>query len=206
MTTENRPTELERTQRQLIEMQRLARLGSWEFDVPANRVTWTDGLYEIYGLDRSSFRATYEGYLDRLHPDDRDQVQATIGEALARGGSFEFEERIIRPDGEVRTLLSVGRVIRDGSGAWAMSVGLGYGSVWVWLWTTPTISQPRPSASRSARIARAWARNSSAISASAGVQRARTVEEQQGRAEPRPATGGAQEDVQRPWWRRVFGD
>ena len=104
---------LERTQRQLEELQRLAKLGSWEFDVRENRVSWTDGLYSIYGLTRESFPATYEGYLDRVHPDDRERVARTIGAALEQGGSFEFEERIIRPDGTIRTLLSVGRVVRD---------------------------------------------------------------------------------------------
>lgn len=106
---------LERTQRQLEELQRLAKLGSWEFDVRENRVSWTDGLFHIYGLSPDTFNATFEGYLARVHPDDRDRVVRTIGAVLQNGGSFEFEERIIRPDTSIRTLLSVGRAITDTS-------------------------------------------------------------------------------------------
>ncbi len=115
---------LEQTRRQFNELQQLAKLGSWEFDVRANAVSWTDGLYSIYGLTRETFSATFEGYIERVHPDDRERVIRTIGGALERGGPFEFEERIVRPDGDVRTLLSVGRVVADEHGAPLQLIGV----------------------------------------------------------------------------------
>lgn len=56
------------------------------------------------------FEASYEGFLARVHPDDREQVDGIIQEAFATGGRFEFDHRIVRPDGDVRTLAARGRV------------------------------------------------------------------------------------------------
>jgi two-component system cell cycle sensor histidine kinase/response regulator CckA len=96
--------------------QRLARLGFWTWWVADNRVVWSEGLYEIYGLDHATFAASFEGYLSRVHPDDRVMVQATIGKALETSKSFAFEERIVRPDGETRWLRSWGTVVLDREG------------------------------------------------------------------------------------------
>jgi PAS domain S-box-containing protein len=107
---------LHRRERQLLETQRLAGLGSWEWDVRANTVTWTEELYRIYGLDPQAFGATFEAYMDRVHPEDRERVRRIIEEAYGSGGSFEFEERIIRPDGEVRVLRSQGEAAQNEAG------------------------------------------------------------------------------------------
>ena len=105
-----------RLERRLLSVQNLAGLGSWEWDVERNVVDWSDELYRIYGLEPGAFTATFEGYLGRLHPDDRERVQGVIGEAVRTGGRFEFEERIVRPSGEVRVLRSVGESARDSDG------------------------------------------------------------------------------------------
>ena len=96
--------------------QRLARLGFWTWLVADNRVEWSEGLYEIYGLDRAAFAASFEGYLACVHPEDRARVQAAIGHALETKGPFAFEERIVRPDGDTRWLRSWGMVVVDGQG------------------------------------------------------------------------------------------
>jgi PAS domain S-box-containing protein len=108
--------ELRSRERQLAETQRLARLGSWRWDVRANRVSWSDELYRIYGLDPVTFGATFEAYLARVHPDDVAGVQARLGRALVEGGRLEFEERVIRADGEVRVLRSMCEVTLDADG------------------------------------------------------------------------------------------
>src|SRR5687767_7510485 len=97
----------------LSESQRLAGVGSWEWDAVTNRVTWSDELYRLYGLEPQTFPATLEGYLDRVHPDDRARVLETIQHSLRAGTSFDHRERIVRSDGEIRILHSRGRVIRD---------------------------------------------------------------------------------------------
>jgi PAS domain S-box-containing protein len=103
-------------ERQLSDTQDLAGLGSWIWDAVEDRVTWTDKLYEIYGLDRETFAATFGGYLERVHPDDRDRVRSLIEDVYRSGSTFDFEERIVRPDGSIRYLRSRGRAVRDEAG------------------------------------------------------------------------------------------
>ncbi|MEA2130699.1 MAG: hypothetical protein QOJ85_3590 [Solirubrobacteraceae bacterium] len=114
---DERTAELERIRSRLVEAQELARLGSWEWDIAANRVTWSDALYRIYGVDRHGHEATFGGYLERVHPDDRERVSATIERALAECGTFQFDERIVRPDGAIRTLASRGQVFVGAEGS-----------------------------------------------------------------------------------------
>lgn len=100
----------------LAEAEELAPFGVWEWDITRNSVRWSEGLYRIYGLRREEFPATYEGYIARVHPDDRARVHATVQQAYRDTGKFAFEERVVRPDGEVRHLSSRGRVSVDARG------------------------------------------------------------------------------------------
>lgn len=92
----------------LAEAQSVARIGSWSWDVEEDRVEWSQELHRIYGVDPASFEATYKGYEEYVHPADRVRVQRSVNEAARRGGPFEFEHRIIRPDGDTRIILSQG--------------------------------------------------------------------------------------------------
>jgi PAS domain S-box-containing protein len=117
--------EISKINRQLADAQRLAHLGSWGWDVPADVVTWSDELYRIYGLDPRSFKATYQGFLEHVHPNDRERVDATIRKAFETKGGFEFEHQIIRADGQVRTLKARGGVETDAAGNITRMFGTG---------------------------------------------------------------------------------
>ena len=119
-----RTAALAHTQDGLIEAQELARIGSWEWDVQADTVTWSAMLYVIYGVDCDAHKATFGGYLERVHPDDRERVMATIQDALAHRCAFAFDERIVRPDGEIRVLASRGQVFAGAGGEPARMVGI----------------------------------------------------------------------------------
>jgi PAS domain S-box-containing protein len=102
-----------REQRALLaEAQRVAGLGSWEWDPASGRMLWSDELYRIHGLSPESFRPSFEAYLERVHPEDRPQSGAMMARALMEGRGFTLQERIVRPDGEVRYLRSHGEVVR----------------------------------------------------------------------------------------------
>ena len=88
---------------QLSQAQTLAALGAWSWEVGSGVVTWSDELVRIFGL-ASQTTVTYELYLDRVHPDDRERVESTIQLAMSSGESFAFTHRIQRPDGTVRWL------------------------------------------------------------------------------------------------------
>ena len=103
-------------QKRLAEAQEIAHLGSWEWNITQNSVSWSDELYRIYGLAPGEFPATYEAYIARIHPDDRARVHEAVQRAYRTQMPFEFEERVIRPSGEVRWLLSQGRVTCDDRG------------------------------------------------------------------------------------------
>jgi PAS domain S-box-containing protein len=119
--TERRRAEekLRHSERQLAEAQRLAHIGSWEWDIPTNTVVWSDELYRIFGFEPQEFRATYEAFLERLHPEDRAHVIAVIEKALERRGSFTHYHRVILPDGTARILHNRGEVLvgEDGRAA-----------------------------------------------------------------------------------------
>ncbi|MFK2877875.1 sensor domain-containing protein [Rhodanobacter hydrolyticus] len=105
------------TQQQLMEQaQQLMHVGNWSWDVAANHVAWSDELYRIYGVDPAQHAANVEAYLALVHADDRERVLGIIQRALHDGAAFEFEERIVRPDGGERTLYSRGVVETDADG------------------------------------------------------------------------------------------
>ncbi|MFW6052995.1 MAG: PAS domain-containing protein [Desulfosalsimonas sp.] len=56
----------------------IAQLGSWELDLVEGRLTWSEGVYRIFGLDPKEFKATYEAFLDNIHPDDRERSMMLI--------------------------------------------------------------------------------------------------------------------------------
>ncbi|HVE41455.1 MAG TPA: sigma 54-interacting transcriptional regulator [Planctomycetota bacterium] len=107
----------------LSEIERLADLGSWEWEVATDKVTWSEELYRIYQLDPETFPATFAGYLAQVHPDDREKTRTEVERAFAGASSFDHEERIVREDGTVRILRSRGRAIPDASGRTIRMVG-----------------------------------------------------------------------------------
>jgi PAS domain S-box-containing protein len=101
--------EIRARQSQLAEAQSVAHLGSYQWDVVTNVVSRSDELLRIFGETGESFEPTLEGYLRRVHADDRSRTRDTIERAFRDGAPFEFEERIIRSDGAVRILRSRGK-------------------------------------------------------------------------------------------------
>jgi len=114
---DQRAEDAERERRALAEAQRVAQLGSWEWDVVANVVTWSDELYRLYGLDPATFPASYGGYMDRVHAEDRAAAGAAIRHASETLEPFDFEHRILLADGGVRWLRCRGQAIGDAAGA-----------------------------------------------------------------------------------------
>jgi PAS domain S-box-containing protein len=100
----------------LAQAEKLAGVGSWEWDPVGGEVTWSDELYRILGLDPDAFDPSFEAYLERVHPDDRRQSATAVAGALLEGKPFVLQERVVRPDGMVRHLRSHGEVLRSERG------------------------------------------------------------------------------------------
>jgi PAS domain S-box-containing protein len=105
-----------RNEQALTEAQALAHLGSWDWEIRSDTLRWSDELCRIFGVDPGTFTPTFEDYMDRIHPDDREAVQAVIGRAFTEGGSFTFEHRIVTRDGGSRSLHCKGEVVSNAFG------------------------------------------------------------------------------------------
>ncbi|HWK58535.1 MAG TPA: PAS domain S-box protein [Parapedobacter sp.] len=93
--------------------QELARFGNWQLDLETNRHTWSPVLCDIYGVDPTVCVPSYTNYLALVHPDDRGRVEQLVGQIFETHQDTVFEERIIRPDGEVRHLRSWTRLVMN---------------------------------------------------------------------------------------------
>jgi PAS domain S-box-containing protein len=91
--------------------QHLANMGDYDWHIPTDTNRWSDQLFRIYGHEPQSFNASYERFLELVHPDDRERIQALHQHAYGTGEPWQVIERIVRPDGEVRHLLTNGEVV-----------------------------------------------------------------------------------------------
>lgn len=106
----------------MTQAQQLAHFGNWSWDLQNNTVTWSDSLFSIYGLKKGEFKATFEAYLKLVHSNDRDAVYNKIQSVLTTHADAEFEERIIRPGGEIRYLKSWAK-LKSKNGAAVKMIG-----------------------------------------------------------------------------------
>jgi len=100
----------------LAEAQRVAKLGSWRFDLATNAAWWSKELYRIFEIEEQAFDGTYEAFLSCVHPDDRPRVLQTQAEARASGRSFEVEYRVLTRAGQLKTIREVGYAVKDAAG------------------------------------------------------------------------------------------
>ncbi|MGB8409529.1 MAG: PAS domain-containing protein, partial [Gallionella sp.] len=74
--------ELRQTKAYLNETQHIAKVGSWDLDLISNNLVWSDEVFNIFELEKSRFVATYEAFLNSIHPDDRDMVNQAYTNSL----------------------------------------------------------------------------------------------------------------------------
>jgi PAS domain S-box-containing protein len=117
--------ELEKSEKQMKKSQEIAHLGSWELDVVNNRLSWSDEVYRIFGLQPKEFGATYEAFLESVHPEDRAAVDAVYSGSLLRGeDNCEIEHQLVRKNGEIRIVHEKCEYIRDKSGKIIQLIGI----------------------------------------------------------------------------------
>jgi len=114
--------ELRRAAARLAEAQQLAHLGSWEWDVATDRLTWSDELFRIYGIVPGT-PIDYRTFLARVHPEDRERVRRVVEDAVEAGRPFELAHRIVLDDGAERSVVGRGRGVADASGRVVRMVG-----------------------------------------------------------------------------------
>jgi PAS domain S-box-containing protein len=109
-------SDLQDSKAKLEEAQRIAHIGYWEWDLTSNRVIWSDETYRIYGLRPQEYPINIAVVEKVIHPEDLEFVFRVAEEAIRGGVRTDVEHRIIRPNGELRTVHSQGDVKKDASG------------------------------------------------------------------------------------------
>ncbi len=117
---------LQRSNGMLSQAQELGHLGSWELDLVHNRLSWSDEVYRIIGLQPQEFGARYEAFLEAVHPEDRKAVDEAYSGSLRDGSdSYQIEHRVIRRStGEIRFVFEKCYHLRDASGRVVRSIGM----------------------------------------------------------------------------------
>ncbi|MEA3288739.1 MAG: PAS domain-containing protein [Campylobacterota bacterium] len=88
--------------RELEEAQKVAKLGSWSFDIKNNKITWSDEIYNILKIDKSIFTESYEQYLDHIHPEDKERFEKLYQDSLNNKQSYSIKYRLLIDDGEIK--------------------------------------------------------------------------------------------------------
>jgi PAS domain S-box-containing protein len=114
---------LKESEARLAESQRIAHVGSWELDVGSHVLTWSDESFRMFGFRKGEFSPTMEAFFECVHPDDRPTMNATTQAAWYEGKPFDVEHRIIRPDGQMRTVHEMAEIIFDDAGQPARMIG-----------------------------------------------------------------------------------
>ena len=114
---------LKQREASLSEAQRIARLGSWEWELATTNVTWSDEMYRIYGVTRDDFEPSSLSFLKLVHVDDRVRVSDELQGVVSAGVSTVYEFRIQRPDGTQRTVQTRARALLGPNGRPVRLVG-----------------------------------------------------------------------------------
>ena len=111
------------SQSNLAEAQRLAHLGSWDWNIETNDLYWSDEIYRIFGLTPGEFGADYQAFLDTVHPDDRKSVIESVDAALKEDKPYDIEHRLVRRDGEIRMVNERAEVTFNDNGEAVRMIG-----------------------------------------------------------------------------------
>ena len=116
LSLEKNSAALERTNDVLTSAQRIAHLGNWNWNMKTGELLWSDEIYRIFGQEPQSFKANYDTFLEAIHPDDRQAVQAAVEKALRNEAPYDIDHRIVLPDGSIHFVHEQGEVLFDEAG------------------------------------------------------------------------------------------
>ncbi len=106
---------LQESEASLARAQQISHLGNWSWDVKNNSLYWSDELYNIFKFNKET-KLTYDGIVNRIHPDDREENQNFLNRLFESAGEEDVEFRIILPDGSEKYIYQNAQVLRDKSG------------------------------------------------------------------------------------------
>ena len=129
LKTANERLQQEIARRQTIQerlelAQKAGKIGSFEWNIQSNEITWTAELEALYGLSAGGFNGRYDGWLHTLHPDDRANTEQELWQAIHTGQGLDTEFRIILPDGAIRWIAVKSSLFHDHTGKPLRMIGI----------------------------------------------------------------------------------
>ncbi|OEF96619.1 response regulator [Desulfuribacillus alkaliarsenatis] len=115
--------ELQKKDMILREAHSIARMGRWELNLSDNKLYWSEGIYEIFDVDPENFGASYEAFLDFVHPEDRDLLNDAYVQSVKNKVPYELVHRLLMKDQSIKWVYEVGRTYYDEEGKATRSVG-----------------------------------------------------------------------------------
>lgn len=104
---------LSQKEEKLKKVQHLGKMGTWEWNLAANKIYWSDEIFEIFDVNSSQFDQSYEAYLDLIHPDDKTAVDEIVQRTLKNKKPFHVEHRILSANGEIKYIKGEGSLSVD---------------------------------------------------------------------------------------------
>ena len=115
---------LRESEKKLQEAQHIAKLGRWELDLKTNHLHWTPTIYEIFEIDPLKFSATYDAFLEAIHPEDRERVNQAYTNSLIERKPYTVEHRLLMKDGRIKWVQEICHTDYDAQGQAIRSVGV----------------------------------------------------------------------------------
>jgi PAS domain S-box-containing protein len=115
---------LRESEAQLTEAQRIAHIGSWHLDIVNDVLVWSDEIYRIFEIDPEKFGASYEAFLDAIHPDDREAVNLAYTNSLRTRTPYTIDHRLQFADGRIKYVHEQCETFYDTDGKPVRSVGV----------------------------------------------------------------------------------
>jgi PAS domain S-box-containing protein len=114
---------LKKSEATLEEAQRMGRIGSWVLDLVNHRLEWSDQIYRIFEVEPGAFKASYEAFLDAVHPDDRDFVKEAYTSSIKSRKPYDIVHRLLLKDGRLKYVNEKGETFYDDNGKPLRSIG-----------------------------------------------------------------------------------
>jgi len=108
--------ELELERNRLNEAQALAKIGSWEIEIPSLELTWSNEAYRIFEISEEQSGSLYQAYRQKIDPEDLTIVDNSFAHAVEKGESFAVEYKIVCLDGLIKNVLCIGEVVKNDAG------------------------------------------------------------------------------------------
>ncbi|MEO8151399.1 MAG: PAS domain-containing protein [Bacteroidia bacterium] len=102
---------LKASNHRLNEAEKIARMGSWEKNFANDILIWSDEMFRIFDIEKTTFNVSYDAYISFIHPDDRQNVKDIYKKYLGDHQPFEYECRIVTLKGVTKTIYVQGKVI-----------------------------------------------------------------------------------------------